>query len=552
MVKYDTVQEVKDKREELSSEYEDVLPNYLADYLDDEERKILTREYFKKKYEKKYEKEYSSDDYKEHTEKFWNENEFEVVKDARGPATPSFKEAPRNVQRVNDERDLTESEVRVLIQLCEKDLYLFAIRYFPHYLKKPSSSFHKFLYNTLTREFNKRRKAGFKWAVAAPRGAAKSSLMSTIFPLWCICFNKKKFIIIVSDTAGQAEDFLSYVKRELLYNEKLKRDFPYISEEGPTWRTTEIITNNNVKVLALGSGNKIRGRRFGIHRPDLVCMDDLEHLDMIRSETKRDATKNWFDKDVMFVGGEEGTVTDFLVCGTVLGKDSLLNKLLTPDDYPNWKSKRFSAVINFSTSDLWDKWSELYKDRFDIDRIETALKFFEDNKVEMLEGTKVLWPEGDPYYELMIYKYFKPSSFLTEKMNSPIDTTKILISSEQVHWRDFSRDPEILSMLKNKNRLMAYGSLDPSLGKKRDSGDYSCIVTVLRDIRSGYLLVVDINLARRDVDRQIDAILDLHEKWHYRLFGVETNAFQYVVAEALRKKSKKTGAYVPVKDTPNP
>ena len=61
--------------------------------------------------------------------------------------------------------------------------------------------------------------------------------------------------------------------------------------------------------------------------------------------------KNWFDKDVMFVGGEEGTVTDFLVCGTVLGKDSLLNKLLTPEDYPNWRSKRFSAVINFSVSE---------------------------------------------------------------------------------------------------------------------------------------------------------------------------------------------------------
>jgi len=142
-----------------------------------------------------------------------------------------------------------------------------------------------------------------------------------------------------------------------------------------------------------------------------------------------------------------------------------------------------------------------------------------------------------------------PGSFVLEKQNEEVDITKILISKEQLNWKNFT-DSLIQEILKDPSNPR-FGALDPSLGKKSSSGDYSCIVTIVRDLKSGYLFVVDINLKRRSTDDQIDAIIERNEKFHYKLFAVETNAFQYVVAENLRKKSREQGAYVNVTNIDN-
>ena len=512
-------------KEQLESKFSGGLPRYLEDYFETQEPQ-----------------QYQSE------EEFWKNNKTEIVKRRRATNHPVFKEASRNTERVEEDRELTKEEISILIQLCENDMYLFAIRYFPHYLKKPSSRLHKFIYDLLSTELNSERSKGFKWAVAAPRGNAKSSLISAIFPLWCICYNKKRFIVLVSDTAGQAEDFLADIKREILHNEKLQKDFPYICGEGPTWRANEIITNNNVKMLALGSGNQIRGRRFGIYRPDLVIGDDIENSDDNRSKSKRDFLRyEWFEKDVLFVGGEEGTVTDIVIIGTIIGSESLLNALSNPMEYPDWNRKIFKAVYKFSNSPLWDHWAKLYRDRFDDNRIETAKKFFDENKEEMLDGTEVLWPEGDPYYNNMIEMYFRPAAFETEKQNSGLDPTKILVKLDQLHFANFN-DKEIHNVLKNKARAIRYGALDPSLGKKADSGDFSCIVSLIKDIKTGYLFVDEIEMKRHSVDEQINSIIASHKRFKYKLFGIETNAFQYVVAEDLRKQSGRT---IPIKELNN-
>jgi len=514
----------------LEKEYEDNLPEYLEQYLNEEvsdKPEIKDRGYTK----------------------FWKEEKFELAKKFVRNKNTKFKETSRNAERVEHERNLTQEEINVLIGLCEDDIYLFAIRYFAHYLKKPSSELHRYLYEFLSKNLGKQdRKKGFKHALAAPRGAAKSTVISAILPLWCIAYNKKRFIIICSDTSSQAEDFLADIKRELEFNDLLKRDFPYLATKGPVWRTDEIITKNDIKVKVLGTGSKIRGRRFGIYRPDLVINDDLESSDMVRSKSMREFVRyEWFNKDLLFVGGEEDSPCDILVVGTILGKDSLLNALLTPSEYPDWTSKKFKSVLKFSTSNLWEEWGDLYKNRFDPDRIETAKTFFLDNIEEMLKDTKVLWPEGESYYDLMVFKLSNPSGFNTEKQNDVVDASKILVQFKQLHFEDFSTNETIQHIL-GSPRNSWFGFIDPSLGKHANRGDFSCITTICRDIKSGYLYVVDFDIKRRKVDDQITAILNNHEKYDYKIFGVETNAFQLVVADNLRKKSREYGYYVPVKE----
>jgi len=705
---YNSIEEINEHRKELDKKYDDGLPKYLIDFFDNEVDKFKKREFYRNRAIQRYK--YSNEDkkkyYKERDEEFWKTNKYELIKKEKrlGKHLDSvYKEPDRNTKILDDEKDLSPEDIKMLIAMCEEDLYLFAIRYFSHYLKQPSSEFHKYIYNFLTNNINQRKKysRGFKHAIAAPRSNAKSSVISTILPLWCIAYNKKKFIIIISDTVDQAIDFLSDVKREIDHNVLLQRDFPHIVGKGPTWKQDEIITNNDIKLMALGTKSKVRGRKYGIHRPDLICGDDLENSAMVRSEAEREWIRyQWFNKDLLHVHGEKGTFTDILIVGTILGKEALLTALLDPNEYPDWTSRRFKAVHKFSDSPLWDEWEELYKNRFDENRIDTARQFFEDHKEEMLEGTKVLWPEGDPYYDLMVEKISDYSAFLcfkkgtpiltennkqvpieklkigdkvlsgsgnyenvtyvskrksdskivklkiagvpdeievteehpfliwpknrigeigrinsnklewkfakdlevgdvtrqpisirswiydeylysriqkvsiedqgtnivyglsvsgnktycipgatvhnSEKQNDPLDPSLILVPLKDIRFENFSQD-WIQDIIKNK-RNPRYGALDPSLGKKNKKGDYSCITMVIRDLKSGYILVCILDLKRRSVDDQIEAILKYHSKYHYKLFAVETNAFQLVVADTLRKYSRKSGLYVPVKD----
>jgi len=565
--KFNSKQEVQEERKSVDSKFSDGLPDYLQDYFDTEELKQIKKEVDGENYSKPFRERLDFGLERDH--EFWENNDVELRKVLRKTDSPVFDEQPRATERVSQEQELTPGEIKALVSVCEYDLELFAIRYFPHYLKKRSSTLHRYLYNTLSRELGGKKKKyrGLKLAIAAPRGNAKSSIVSSILPVWCICYKKKNFIIMLSDTKGQAEDFLSDVKRELELNDKLKRDFPEITgnvkdseiRKGLVWRTDEIITKNMVKVIALGTGSKIRGRKFGVYRPDLVIGDDLENMEMVFSETQREKIRfNWFDKDVNFVGAAEADdnnlneMTDFFLVGTILGKESLLNTIINTSEYPDWQTQKFKAVEKFSDSSLWDDWEKLYKDRFDVERIETAKAFFKDNEEEMLKGTKVLWPEGDPYYSLMIAKLKSYSAFISEKQNDPIDPSRVIVQKEELHWENFSTNTKVREAIdRGLKKGFVFGSLDPSLGKKHKKGDPSCITTLVRDPKTGFIFVVYFNLKVRSVDKQIDAILKSHSNFNYKLFGVETNAFQYVVAEALRKKSKELGIYVPVEEIDN-
>jgi len=132
------------------------------------------------------------------------------------------------------------------------------------------------------------------------------------------------------------------------------------------------------------------------------------------------------------------------------------------------------------------------------------------------------------------------------KAINPYDPTKILVTRDQLHFEDFRRNEKIQGILKNARY---FGALDPSLGKK--GGDYSCICTLARDPKTGFVFVVDFFLKRASVDDQINAILALHQKYKYMRFAVEVNAFQLVVADALRKKSRELGFYVPIQEIKN-
>ena len=79
----------------------------------------------------------------------------------------------------------------------------FVQNYFPHYIRhKDESELHKFLFQRLPEIVN--ATISQQDAIAAPRGEAKSTIVSQLFVLWCIILELKKYPVIIMDSIDQA------------------------------------------------------------------------------------------------------------------------------------------------------------------------------------------------------------------------------------------------------------------------------------------------------------------------------------------------------------
>ncbi|KLU14810.1 phage protein, partial [Xenorhabdus griffiniae] len=163
----------------------------------------------------------------------------------------------------------------------------FVQTYFPHYVRHPSrSQLHNYLFTRLPQIVAS--PAAESDAIAAPRGEAKSTLVSQLFVLWCIIRGIKRYPVIIMDSIDQAYPMLEAIKAELEYNPRLCNDYPDICGQGRTWQMGTIVTRNNIKVTVAGSGKKLRGLRHGPYRPDLVVLDDIENDEAVRNPEQRD------------------------------------------------------------------------------------------------------------------------------------------------------------------------------------------------------------------------------------------------------------------------
>jgi hypothetical protein len=101
----------------------------------------------------------------------------------------------------------------------------FVETYFPHYVRNPAKSeLHKYLFRRLPEVIAS--KTGENDAIAAPRGEAKSTLVSQLFNLWVIILGLKHYPVIIMDSIDQAYPMLEAIKAELEFNPRLKNDFP--------------------------------------------------------------------------------------------------------------------------------------------------------------------------------------------------------------------------------------------------------------------------------------------------------------------------------------
>lgn len=395
----------------------------------------------------------------------------------------------------------------------------------------------------LLQEITDKRKA--RLAIAAPRGHAKSTIVSLAYVLWCVLHEKERLILIASNSIEQAATLLKDIKHQLKENHLLITDFPEIcrGKKPQPWRDDRVQLPNGAMICAYGAGQSPRGIRNDRDRPGLIIADDLENEEQAQSEEQRQKLCSWFRGTLLNTGHPH---TNVVVVGTILHQDSLLANLIDPDRSPGWTGRKYQAVERFCDHpQLWQQWTTIFRSDGEYDGavgVEAARAFFEANRPQMLQGTRVLWPEWESYYSLMVMRETEGlRSFQSEKQNDPIDPSQCIFRPESItYWDDRYRDlPHLLESLDHKAEF--HGACDPSLGRTT-KGDYTAIIVLVRDRDKKVDHVIAADLLHCTPSEAIERIVQYARMYPFRKFAVESNAFQQLMVDDLKRRITATGA----------
>lgn len=422
---------------------------------------------------------------------------------------------------------ISERRKKVLDPILGYDF--FVSNYFPHYVRSSSrSQLHNYLFEHLPQVLQ--QPSSVHLAIAAPRGEAKSTLVSQLFTLYCLVAQKKRYALIVMDSIDQAYPMLEAIKVELEFNQRLRVDFPEIAGQGRVWQAATIVTKANQKVQVAGSGKKLRGLRHGAYRPDLVVLDDIENDEQVRSPEQRDKLHDWLKKTVLPLGAA-GDKLDVVYIGTILHYDSVLNRTLSSKA---WKTAKFKALIRQPDDmSLWDKWEDFYLNEGEA----VADAFYSQNKSAMDKGAVVSWAARPILTLMKIRARDGHATFDSEYQNDPLSSDDAMFANALTYWTELPGE------------LVYFGALDPSLGKAGASRDPSAILVGGYHRETGKLYVIEAQVKKRLPDLIIEDVIRMQKQYQCQRWFVETVQFQEFLKDELVKRSAQRGIPVPATAT---
>ena len=397
-------------------------------------------------------------------------------------------------------------------------------------------NFHRVLCGKLD-ELNEKPTKKIGWSV--PRGHGKSAYLSNVFPVHQVVYNKRKYILIISETGAISQKFVEWVSGQLKYNKKLIEDFGILLHESKALNEKDnlelFVTTNGIMVQSSSIGKQLRGARNGSYRPDLVILDDLESSKNTATRELREKNLHWFNSVITPVG--DVTRTSFIYMGTLVSGKGLLPNVLSRSDYD---SAIYSAIVSEPVrTDLWNKVEEILRDVDNPNREMEADNFYYEHKEEMDEGARTLWNERFTYYDLLKVKINIGSrAFASEYLNVASDAESCVFKSE---YFEFYNEAEVYSPAFMR-QLDLFSFWDIAIGKNSRS-DYNAIITIGRHRTTGVIYVIDSFVAKLPMHKALEVAVQKIKQYRPKVFGVETVQAQYDMYRQLRERCVKDGLY---------
>jgi hypothetical protein len=373
-----------------------------------------------------------------------------------------------------------------LMVATKRSPFLFAEFFLKGLLLVSTPKFHLEIYELLTK--------CRRLVLASPRGFAKSTLVSVIYPIWLALWGGAKDICIISASETLAVDWLRKIKRELTENALIREYFG--DQVSDKWSENHIILKNGVNIRARGAGGQIRG-----FRPDVIICDDLETDDGVRSEDQRRLLKDWLFKACLNTLTPDG---QFIIIGTVLHPLSLLSDLLVSDI--GWDKKKYMAYHDGKQDAGHELWAEL-------------------------------WPHDKIMQRKREIGSFR---FASEFMNSPISDETAPIKDHQIRiWTELP---------KQYNAVIA---VDPAYSED-DTADYKVASLILCDSNANRYLAHYIRMHGKIGEFQ-DAIINLwlSHRGEITAIGIPNSGVEKAFFESFLRKCGERKLYPPIMELKN-
>ena len=380
---------------------------------------------------------------------------------------------------------------------------------FPKALRRTIPDFHQEIYKSLLDTNTKRV------MIAAPRGTAKSTVCSLILPLYMATFKQpaeELFIVIISESQAQSINFLSRIKYHLAHSEIYRTLYGARgSDTAAKWTGTDIVLKNGTRMVAVGTGQRVRGFIQGDTRPNLIIVDDFESELNAATPEARSKNRKWMTEAVIPSLADDGRI---IMIGTVISEDCFI---CWAKESSAWKTLWY-AIWDDDEKPIWNA-------RFPKERIIQIKEEFES--VGNLNGF---------YQEYM--------NIAQSPDNAPFKPEYV-----KLHHYDFKRIEGQNCLVKKRGStehvkpIEIYCGIDPasSLNPRADF----FVISVIGIDNDNNKYIVDLFRERISPAEQPGKIIEYYKKYRPKRMKVETTAYQEALRASTRAMMLKENLYIP-------
>lgn len=332
-------------------------------------------------------------------------------------------------------------------------------------------------------------------AIAAPREHAKSTAFTHDYVLANVLFRVERYVVIVSSNEEMAIEHLTDIAKELRDNEDLTAEFGirrFISD-AKTDIIIEMDDGYQFRIIARGSGQKMRGRKWMGTRPGLIVCDDLEDDEQVESLDRRTKFRRWFFRALKPALRDGGRMR---MHGTILHEDSLLARLMKDSTWATLFYRAHSSFDDFSST---------------------------------------LWPEKFPEIRLRMIRssfiaQFDAAGYSQEYLNNPFD-----------HQDSYLQKGDFLPMVEDDYESMqAFYAAADIAASTRDRANRTSLTIGGKDLK-GSLLFRDQRVGRWSPPEWLEIMFEIQKQWKPQAFFVEkgpiwSSVSGFIDAEMLKRQ----------------
>ena len=275
------------------------------------------------------------------------------------------------------------SDRNMRASLTKESALYFATIYFPHYFGYGFAQFQFDMFRIVE------DREGRLTVAITFRGSGKSTLFTTIAPLWCIMgIQQKKHVLIVCQTQEQARSHMASIKAELESNELLRSDLGPFKETNNTWNAMSLeFSKYGAKITAVSIDQGIRGLRYKQYRPDLIICDDIEDSSSVKTKEGRKRIHELYSSEIAPLGDLN---TKMIMVGNYLHPNSLLTTLR--ESLRSGKIQGAELFVPLVNDEGQIAWPQKFSSLADIENLKAMVA---DNRIWMQEYMLKVIPEDD-------------------------------------------------------------------------------------------------------------------------------------------------------------